>query len=173
MNLKPGTAVVALLLIACGRGGAANNAATGAAPPPAAAAKLSAPEAAAANAAAPAPAADLSSARRLIETIYAPYTREETSDYFRYFTPELNAAIDRAGEGAIEADPLCECQDFTHFTFRIQSLEANADGARAEVAITNFGESNLITLHLVQRGGAWLIADVGEGANRLTQTLRR
>jgi hypothetical protein len=105
-----------------------------------------------ANAAAPGPASngitivgpvtprppDLSGARSLIDAIYAPYTREQISDASRYYTPELNAAIDRAGEGAIEADPLCECQDFTHFTYRVRSLAPVAGGAKAEVANRQF-----------------------------------
>jgi hypothetical protein len=156
-----------LLAVGCGKGAGGNEAS----------ANATAPEAASNGIAIVGPVTpqppDLSGARSLIDTIYTPYTREQISDTSRYYTPELNAAIDRAGEGAIEADPLCECQDFTHFTYRVQSLAPVAGGAKAEVAITNFGESNLITLHLVQRGGNWLIADIGEGANRLTQTLRR
>lgn len=167
MKLGTGTALAALLLAAgCGKGTAGNEAgANGAAPQPASNISIVGPVT-------PRPA-DLSGARRLIDTIYTPYTREQISETFRYYTPELNAAIDRAGEGAIEADPLCECQDFTHFTYRVQSLAPVPGGAKAEVAIVNFGESNLITLHLVERGGIWLINDIGEGANRLTQTLRR
>ncbi len=166
MKMNTTAAISALLLAsACSRVGNANNASANAA----------APAAANVSAAAPAVAttADLAGARQMIDALYTPYTRDQTSDYFRYFTPELNAAIDRAGEGAIEADPLCECQDMTHFTYRVQSLEPEADGAVARVAITNFGEAKTIILHLVRRGADWRIADVGEGANSFAAGLRR
>jgi len=65
-----------------------------------------APQSAAAigNAAAATPA--LAGARRLIDTIYAPYVRDEiNSDPSRTFSPELTAAIRRAGENAMNAAP--------------------------------------------------------------------
>lgn len=126
-----------------------------------------------ANASAPAPAVDLAGARQRIDAIYAPYTRGATSDYFRNFTPELNAAIDGAGEMGIEADPFCDCQDFGRLTYRVDALEPAADGAVARVAITNFGDSKTIAIRLVRRGDAWLVADVGEGANSLARRFAR
>jgi hypothetical protein len=164
MKTKTGAAIAALLLAsACNKGADGNASANAAAPVP-----VAVP---AAPAAAPGP--DLAGARRLIDTVYTPYTRDQTEDYFRYFTPELNAAIDRAGEGAVEADPLCECQDMTRFTYRVQSLEPETGGALARVAISNNGEPKTIILHLVQRGATWLIADVGEGATSFAAGLRR
>jgi hypothetical protein len=164
MTLKFGTSCgLGLLLLAgaCNRGEPAANNSSGA------------NSAAPAAASAPAPTADLAGARRRIDTIYAPYTRGETGDYFRSFTPELNAAIDRAGEGAIEVDPFCDCQDFERMTYRVDSLEPAAGGAVARVAITNFGNSKTIVIRLVRGGDAWLVADVGEGANSLTRRFAR
>jgi hypothetical protein len=129
--------------------------------------------AAPANPSAPAPAADLAGARQRIDAIYAPYTRGATSDYFRNFTPELNAAIDGADQVGIDADPFCECQDFGRMIYRVDSLEPTAGGAVARVAITNFGDSKTIVIHLVRRGDAWLVADVGEGADSLARRFAR
>lgn len=169
MKTKTAAAVAALLLASACNKGAGGNAAVANQPAPVASNAV-----AAAPAATPAaPAADLAGARRLIDAVYTPYTRDETQDYFRYFTPELNAAIDRAGEGAVEADPLCECQDMTHFTYRVRSIEPESAGALARVAITNNGEAKTITLHLVQRGADWRIADVGDGAGGFAASLRR
>ena len=170
MKTKTAAAVVALMLASACNKGAGGNAAV------ANAAATSAPAAPNAVAAAPAPAApvaDLAGARRMIDAVYTPYTRDASDDYFRFFTPELNAAIDRAGEGAVEADPLCECQDMSHFTYSVQSLAPEAGGALARVAITNNGEPKTITLHLVQRGADWRIADVGDGARSFAASLRR
>lgn len=169
MKTGTGATVVALLLMsACSKGTGGNDASANAGAPAAPNAVVAAP------AARPAAAAgDLAAARRLIDAVYAPYTRNESSDYLRYFTPELNAAIDRAGEGAIEADPLCECQDTNRFTYNIRSLEPEAGGALARVAITNDGEAKTITLHLVPRGTDWRIADVGEGDHSFARGLRR
>lgn len=169
MKTKTVAAVAALMLAsACNKVAGGNAVVANAAAPAASNAVAAAPAPAPA-----APAADLAGARRMIDAVYTPYTRDASDDYFRYFTPELNAAIDRAGEGAVEADPLCECQDMAHFTYRVQSLEPEAGGAVARVAITNNGEPKTITLHLVQRGADWRIADVGNGANSLTASLRR
>jgi hypothetical protein len=164
MYSKTAAAVAALLTAACGNGAAGNNVSYDVTFSHVTPETMPAPAA---------PVADLSGARRLIDTIYTPYTRDQIVDYFRYFTPELNAAIDHAGEGAIEVDPLCGCQDMTHFTYRVQSLDATAGGAVARVGIVNFGEPKTIVLHLVRRGGAWLIADIGEGASSFAAGLRR
>lgn len=148
---------VALLAGACDRGESPANPAPGATP---------------VNAA-PAPAADLAGARQRIDAIYAPYTRGATSLYVRHVTPELNAAIDGAGRMGIDADPFCDCQDFDRLTYRVDALEPSAEGAVARVAITNFGDSKTIVIRLVRRGEAWLVADVGEGADSLARRLAR
>ena len=167
MKTRTGAAVAALLLAsACNKGAGGYNASANAVAPAAPNAVAAAPAGPPAGA-----AADLAGARRMIDAVYAPYTRGESSDYLRFFTPELNAAIDRAGEGAIEADPLCECQDMNRFTYTIRSVEPEAGGALAHVAITNDGEAKTITLHLVPRGTEWRIADVGDGAHSFARGL--
>jgi hypothetical protein len=138
-----------------------------------AASETGASEAVRANVAAPAPAVDLDGARERIDAIYAPYTRGATSHYFRHFTPELNAAIQGAGRMGIDADPFCDCQVFGRLTYRVDSLEPTADGAVARVAITNFGDSKTIVIRLVRREEAWLVADVGEGADSLARRVAR
>jgi hypothetical protein len=157
-----------VLLAACGAAPtnvAQNSAASGSAAAPAAAGNAAAPAAAA--------TAGLDGARRLIDEIYTPYTTGAMADPTDRFAPELAAAIQHAAEGALEADPFCDCQDFDRFTYRIESLEPNAGGAVARVAISNSGEAKTIAVRLVNRAGTWLVADVGEGENSLTRTLAR
>ncbi|HVQ10240.1 MAG TPA: hypothetical protein VMS43_17625 [Allosphingosinicella sp.] len=151
----------ALLAGACNRGESSANSVSGV--------NLTTP----ASGAAPAPATDLAGARQRIDAIYAPYTRGATSDYSRNFTPELNAAIDAADQVGIDADPFCDCQDFGRMTYRVDSLEPSADGAVARVAIANFGDRKTIVIRLVRRGEAWLVADVGEGADSLARRFAR
>jgi hypothetical protein len=168
MNLKPGTAVAALLLIACGTGGAANNASAGAAPtPPADAAKTSAPGPAAAKAAAP--AADLAGARALVDRIYRSYARQDSPELGDVYTPELSRAIARQSDPDVGLgfDPFCRCQDYENLRYTIRSLEPRQGGARAVVAFTNLGESHNVTLLLDQRNGRWLVADIREGRDSL------
>ena len=169
MKARTPAMVAALLLAcACNKGESGNNAAANATAPTASNAVAAAPASSPA-----APTVDLAGARRLVDTVYAPYVRDESSDFLRYFTPELNAAIDQAGDGAFGADPLCDCQDMEHFTYRVQSLEPETGGAVARVAITNMGEAKTITLHLVQRGADWRIADIGDGAGSFAASLGR
>ncbi len=117
---------------------------------------------------------DLAGARRLIDSIYAPYVRDEiNSDPSRTFTPELAAAIRSAGENAMNADPFCDCQDFGEFSYTIQSVGRTAEGANVRVSISSFGESRIIPIRLAHRRGTWMVADVGEGPASLTQMMAR
>lgn len=120
------------------------------------------------NATASAPA-DVSGARALLERHYAQY-RDGASISMPPYTPELVAAIRRTSgmeDGGLDHDPFCACQDFQNFTSRIESVEPTSDGARARVAINNMGDARTVVIRLVNRGGTWMIADVGEGEDSL------
>jgi Protein of unknown function (DUF3828) len=140
----------------------ATNAATAAPAQPAGAPpSLSAP--------APRPEPDLEGARVLIGQLYMPYTRGEIPRTGNVYTPELRAAIARQSddETGLGYDPFCQCQDFGEFSYAIQSVEREEGGARARIGIDNFGEARVIALRLAYRNGAWLVADIGEGAESL------
>lgn len=124
----------------------------------------------AANAAVEA-APDLAGARRFVDAIYAPYVAGEPGSAADHFAPELAAALERAGEPGLEADPFCDCQDFQQFGYKVQSVEPSATGAVARVAISNMGAARTVVVHLVRSGGAWKVGDVGEGEASLLRRL--
>ena len=142
-------------------GDATNVANAAPAPPVGAPPALSAP--------APVPEPDLEGARVLIGQLYMPYTRDEIPQVGNVYTPQLAAAIARQSddETGLGYDPFCQCQDFGEFSYTIHSVERVAGGARVRVGIDNFGEARVIALRLAFRDGAWLVADIGEGAESL------
>jgi len=151
-------------IAACGGGaGAADDNRTAARVENAVAFPAASPANASKSAAGAAP--DRAAVQPLIDRIYGPYVRGElegTPDDVQ--TAGLRAAFARITEAdELEADPYCECQDFEHFSYRIASIEPSASGAIVRVAISNFGESTTIVLHLAQEDGQWRVADVGEG----------
>lgn len=121
------------------------------------------------SAPAPAPEPDLEGARVLIGQLYMPYTRGEIPRVGNVYTPQLAAAIARQSddETGLGYDPFCQCQDFGEFSYTIHSVERVEGGALARIGIDNFGEARVIALRLAYRDGAWLVADIGEGAESL------
>lgn len=64
--------------------------------------------------------------------------------------------------GAIDADPICACQDFGKLRVkRVTVTPAAADTVKARVEITNFGAPDTMTLTLLRTQGGWRIDDVG------------
>lgn len=112
----------------------------------------------------------LSGARALIDRLYATYARDHTPEVDRIYTLELRRSIRRQSDGdlGLGYDPLCNCQDTGHFSYRIVSLVKRQGGATARVDFSNFGERHSVTLQLAYRGGRWLIGDIIEdGASLL------
>ena len=110
----------------------------------------------------PAASADREGARRIVDAIYRPYTRGETSRARPPFTPELQAAIARQSDDltGLGFDPFCQCQDFDNFSYTIESVEPDEEGLQAQVEIRNFSEAATVTLVLRRRGATWLVHDI-------------
>ncbi len=166
MNRRTGTALFVLLIAsACSRGGTGNDAIGNAAAQSAANAIAPVPPPPVAP-----PAPDLEGARVLVGQIYQPYLRGEAPRTGNLYTSELAIAIARQSdaETGLGYDPFCRCQDFENFRYTIRSVERRDNGgARAVIALTNLGESHVVTLLLDHRNGRWLIADVLEGTSSL------
>lgn len=126
------------------------------------------------NVTAPA-AADEAGARAFLANIYARYAPDAPEPQGNRpppppFTPELNEHIRRTSameDGGLDFDPFCQCQDYQNLTWRIETMTRTAEGFNARVAIVNMGDSRTIPIRLVHRGGAWLVADIGEGQDSL------
>lgn len=86
----------------------------------------------------------------------------------QYFDAEMvalfkrdRATTPRGDVGLIEADPICDCQDWGKLTVESVELTApNANQAQATVAFTNFGDHFVMKYDLVNVGGQWRIHDI-------------
>jgi hypothetical protein len=125
-------------------------------------------------------AGDLASARAFVAWIYSHYptsTRHPTFDALSaankkaIFAPSLIALFDEDarlahGEvGALDGDPLCDCQDDGGMTFKIASVRS-VDPARASAAVVRSypdskpPEVKTITLDLAMTKRRWRVYDV-------------
>lgn len=83
-----------------------------------------------------------------------------------YFTPTLAAAIAKdasGGEvGALDGDPLCDCQDYGRLSARIVSLsQPDPRSASARVRVTlGPRDSRNLRLSLVRTTAGWRVGDV-------------
>lgn len=137
----------------------------------------------------PAQAGDVATARTFVAWIYSHYptsTRRPTFDALggaakrAIFAPSLIALIDEDarlahGEvGALDGDPLCDCQDDGGMTFKIASVRS-VDPSHASAVIvrsyadTKAPEVETITLDLAMTKGRWRVYDV---RSRDTPSLR-
>ena len=83
-------------------------------------------------------------------------------------------AAQSAGEvGALNYDPICDCQDSEGFTLdSVTVTQAGPQAAEAAVVFTNAGETKRQTLKLVKEGPMWKISDVlVAGRPAVTETL--
>jgi hypothetical protein len=132
----------------------------------------------AALAGSPARAGDLAGARAFVAWIYSHYTtatRRPTFDALgaankrAIFAPSLVALFDEDtrlahGEvGALDGDPLCDCQDDGGMTFKIASVRS-VDPAHASAFVVRSDSKALevetITLDLAMTKGRWRVFDV-------------
>jgi hypothetical protein len=130
--------------------------------------------AAAAAIASPARAQDLAQARAFVERLCAAYAREPGPDYLNdqakaVFSPALlelmkrEAAHTPKGEvGALDGDPICNCQDYKITGVQVAVAAAGPAKARADVAFRNFDQKQTVTLDLVVVAGQWSVDDIHE-----------
>ena len=86
----------------------------------------------------------------------------------RFYTAELLDAFAKDRElahgevGAIDSDPVCNCQDWDKLRIRHLAVTPGAAGrVTAWVELTNFGSSTTLTLTLAPAPDGWRIADIG------------
>jgi hypothetical protein len=119
---------------------------------------------------------DVVSAEAMIRSLYANYATEEAKGVDlsdpAYFTSDLvqqNLAYQKReaeydGEGTIEADPLCQCQDYQRLSVTSLAMVPTGAGSMdANVAIKPFENDPAIlrlTLKLVKTPAGWRIDDV-------------
>jgi hypothetical protein len=123
----------------------------------------------------PAHAADapsLADAKAMIEQTYRAYCNRCEVDFDRtakrLFSPRLWGLVLRdrrltpAGDvGALDGDPICDCQDYAITGVVVQVTAAAApDRATAIAKFRNFGEPTTVTLDLVVLKGRWRIDNI-------------
>lgn len=140
--------------------------------------KPSAPEAAASSAAAP--TAD--DAKAFLTGIYSHYADEKTRGDFNpafkdrqdYFDPEMvslmqtDEQLSKGEVGALDGDPICDCQDFGRMTAVVTIDSAAATEAKATVIVTETDPSvaaedrkpRTFTYDLAVVNGQWRIHDM-------------
>jgi len=118
-------------------------------------------------------AQDLASARRFVTGLYSAY-HGDGPDYLgrqaaAVFSPRMLALIrlDRArtpnGDvGALDGDPICDCQDFDKLRMAGLKIATPAQGrAVATVRLRDASEARTVTLYLVPSASGWRIDDIG------------
>jgi hypothetical protein len=125
-----------------------------------------------AAAASPAAAQDLGVAKSFVTTLYAAYAKPPGPDYLGRqakdtFSPALlelmrrEAARTPKGEvGALDGDPICNCQDYEITGVSVAVTATGPDRATAVVGFRNFGEAQSVGLDLVWAQGRWRVDDV-------------
>jgi hypothetical protein len=138
-----------------------------------------------AGAVASAQAPDLASARAFVERTYRAYCRDCAVRFdreaLRLFTPRLMALVRRdrrltpRGEvGALDGDPICDCQDFDIRDVRVEVRPAGGGGAHAVARFRNLGAAQTVRLDLVATAAGWRIDNIhSPGTPDLADYLRK
>ena len=104
--------------------------------------------------------------------LYQGYQQGDGPDYLgaqapQVFSPHLlrlirrDAARTPKGEvGALDGDPICNCQDFEMSAIQVQVSAAGRGWARAWATFVNAGQPQAVSLDLVAVKGHWRVADV-------------
>lgn len=134
-------------------------------------------------------AQDLGAAHDFVVGLYGAY-HGDGPDYLgrqagAAFSPPLLKLIRRAAAatpkdevGALDGDPICDCQDFQISKVRVQVASEPSGHARATVHFVNFAEPQTVGLDLVVVSGHWRVSDVHTAdtpslVSYLTQSLGR
>ena len=116
-------------------------------------------------------AQDLASARRFVEGLYRAY-HGDGPDYLgrganKVFSDRIlqllrrDAALTPKGEvGALDGDPICDCQDFEISRVRIDVRPAANGAAQAVARFRNAGTATTIRLDLIATPGGWRVDNV-------------
>lgn len=120
-------------------------------------------------------AMEADSPRAFLQRLYAAYATGGKGNDFAY--PEARAIVDDSllsllrrdrmmskGEvGALDGDPICQCQDWERFKVLSMQVEMNgANRARGDVTFTTAPKSAAEAVHfdLVRENGTWKIHDL-------------
>jgi hypothetical protein len=128
----------------------------------------------AAGAAGAAPAAAPSTPEDFLRHLYAPYVSGDQTvsptgkDAPTIFDAHLTALLrkDQAnakGEvGALDQDPICDCQDFDHLTALSITAKPRSRGrVIADVSFRNGAATTVLTYRLVETRSGWRVSDIG------------
>ena len=108
--------------------------------------------------------------RQFLARVYASYRRPNFNPLEhpeRYFSQRLVGAIRedsrlaRGEVGALDGDPLCDCQDYGRLSAEVRDLRQTGPTAAARVHVTIVPrQSRDLRLSLVQTPSGWRVADV-------------
>jgi hypothetical protein len=116
-------------------------------------------------------AQDLQTAHAFVAGLYAAY-HGRGPDYLgaqaktTFYPPLLRlfrrvaAATPKDEVGALDGDPICNCQDFQISKVNIQVTGGPTGQARATVRFRNAGKPQIVRLDLVPVQGQWRVSDV-------------
>jgi hypothetical protein len=115
---------------------------------------------------------DLAGARAFVTGLYRAYDRDGQPDYLgpirrRVFSPGLlrlmredDARTPKGEVGALDGDPICDCQDSGGFGgLSVAVTAAGPDRAKVVARFSLDGEKRVVTLDLVIIAGHWRVAD--------------
>lgn len=132
----------------------------------------------------PAAAQDLDRAKAFVAGLYTAYSKAPGPDYVgtqasEAWSPALldlmrrEAASTPEGDvGALDGDPICNCQDYEITAVSVTVKAGGANKARADVVFRNFDQPQAVSLDLVMTGGGWRVDDVhAEGTPSLVGLL--
>lgn len=118
-----------------------------------------------------APQASNSGAESFVRALYGSYADGDDADPWsgeQVWSRRMHGLVRRDAELAdgdlpwLDADPICNCQDWEHLTVRSVALSpVRPDGSvEATVRFVNAGEDNTALLKLVREAGGWRVDDV-------------
>ncbi len=119
----------------------------------------------------PAAADDLKNAQAFVERTYRAYCQGCTVSFEREerqrLSRRLRALIERdrrltpkGDVGALDGDPICDCQDYGIRDVRVEARPAGAGRVTAVARFRNFNDRQTVTLDLVTEAGGWRIDNV-------------